>query len=58
MTTLRGMAEQRFSNVYNYQCLTLVLYLCHGRFGLQVEVTIVKTYTTTAQEPSIYAPIC
>ena len=24
---LWGMAEHRFSNVYNYQCLTLVLYL-------------------------------
>ena len=35
--TLRGMAEQRFSNVYFYQCLTLVLYLFHGMFGLRVE---------------------
>ena len=29
MITLRGMAEKSFSNVYDYQCLTLVLYLCH-----------------------------
>ena len=27
MITLRGMAEERFSNVYSYQCLTLVLYI-------------------------------
>ena len=27
MITLRGMAEHRFSNVYNYQCLTKVMYL-------------------------------
>ena len=27
MITLRGMAEHRFSNVYNFQYLTLVLYL-------------------------------
>ena len=27
MITLRGMAEKGFSNVYNYQCLTLVLYI-------------------------------
>ena len=27
MITLQGMAEHRFSNVYNYQCLTKVLYL-------------------------------
>ena len=26
MVTLRGMAEHRFSNVYFYQCLALVLY--------------------------------
>ena len=27
MITLWGRAEHRFSNVYNYQCLTKVLYL-------------------------------
>ena len=24
MVTLRGVAEHKFSNVYNYQCLTLL----------------------------------
>ena len=27
MITLQGMAERRFSNVYNYQCLKKVLFL-------------------------------
>ena len=30
MITLQGMAEHRFSNLYDYQCLTLELYL-YGR---------------------------
>ena len=34
MITLQGMAEQRFSNVYNYQCFTSVMYAIPSIFDI------------------------
>ena len=47
MILLQGIAEERFNNVYNYQCLTLVLYiLCGSHIQMVVEVNATRGSST------------